>query len=258
MARRSTPACANSVSAGGRQSAGRHVSREVYFVQDVLRAAGAARQARSARLAEVAGQRGDGRVCTWSTTAPAEPPSRRARRRRSGSGWRKWPSIRWCAARASCSTPGWCASTSREAATLGEPFADHDSRRLCACSKDSEILPILARMLKQAQQMGGRMQAARRRAQSASAPKGTAGGGLVDGRSQRAGRSAALPHRSVAVHRRRPRTDRRPAAGGRQSGHGQEPSELHAEAMKSLTEGVDMPGLNDMLSQLSGGEPEPG
>jgi DNA-binding protein YbaB len=29
--------------------------------------------------------------------------------------------------------------------------------------------------------------------------------------------------------------------------------ELHAEAMKSLTAGLDMPGMNDMLSQLSGG-----
>jgi hypothetical protein len=29
--------------------------------------------------------------------------------------------------------------------------------------------------------------------------------------------------------------------------------ELYAEEMKALAQGVDMPGLNDVLSQLSGG-----
>jgi hypothetical protein len=32
--------------------------------------------------------------------------------------------------------------------------------------------------------------------------------------------------------------------------------ELHAEAMKSMTEGLDIPGVGSMLAQLSGGEPE--
>ena len=30
--------------------------------------------------------------------------------------------------------------------------------------------------------------------------------------------------------------------------------ELHAEAMKSLTDGIDVPGLTDALSQLTGGD----
>ncbi|MBI3838117.1 MAG: YbaB/EbfC family nucleoid-associated protein [Planctomycetia bacterium] len=30
--------------------------------------------------------------------------------------------------------------------------------------------------------------------------------------------------------------------------------ELHAEAMKSMADGLDVPGLNAMLAQLSGGE----
>jgi DNA-binding protein YbaB len=31
--------------------------------------------------------------------------------------------------------------------------------------------------------------------------------------------------------------------------------ELHVEAMRSLTEGVDMPDMSSLLSQLSGGDP---
>ena len=31
--------------------------------------------------------------------------------------------------------------------------------------------------------------------------------------------------------------------------------ELHAEAMKSMTDGLDVPGLSTMISHLSGGEP---
>jgi DNA-binding YbaB/EbfC family protein len=32
--------------------------------------------------------------------------------------------------------------------------------------------------------------------------------------------------------------------------------QLHAEAMNSMTEGLDIPGVGSMLAQLSGGEPD--
>jgi DNA-binding YbaB/EbfC family protein len=109
----------------------------------------------------------------------------------------------------------------------------------------------IASLIKQAQQMGGKLEqlAVTLRAQRA---EGTAGGGLVTVEVNGLGevlRCAIDP--SIAGDREMIE-DLLPAAANQALTRAKT---LHAEAMKSLTQGVDMSGFGDVLAQLSGGEP---
>jgi DNA-binding YbaB/EbfC family protein len=110
-------------------------------------------------------------------------------------------------------------------------------------------LANLASVLKQAQQMGGRMQELAEKLKSQRA-QGTAGGGLV---SVEVNGLGEMLHCTIdpTLTDREMIEDLIPAAVNQAQSKAKQ---LHAEAMKSLAEGVDMPALNDVLSQLSGGQ----
>jgi DNA-binding YbaB/EbfC family protein len=108
----------------------------------------------------------------------------------------------------------------------------------------------LANLIKQAQQIGGKMQQVSEtlRAQRA---EGAAGGGLVT--IEVNGLGEVLRCRidpSIAADREMIE-DLLPAAVNQAQGKAKQ---LYAEAMKGVAQGLDAPGLNDVLAQLSGGE----
>jgi len=112
-------------------------------------------------------------------------------------------------------------------------------------------LANLGSMLKQAQQMGGRLQQIAEELKTKRV-EGTAGGGLVTVEVNGAGEvlSCRIDPSLITSGDRELIEDLVPAAMNQALAKSRE---LHAEAMKSLTAGLDMPGMNDMLSQLSGG-----
>jgi nucleoid-associated protein EbfC len=112
-------------------------------------------------------------------------------------------------------------------------------------------LANLGSLLKQAQQMGGRMQQLTEELKTKRA-EGSAGGGLVTVEVNGLGEVLAcrIDPSLVTAGDRELLEDLLPAAVNQAVSKSKE---LHAEAMKSLAEGIDMPGLNSMLSQLSGG-----
>lgn len=112
-------------------------------------------------------------------------------------------------------------------------------------------LANLGSMLKQAQQMGGRLQQIAEELKTKRV-EGTAGGGLVTVEVNGAGEvlSCRIDPSLITAGDRELIEDLVPAAMNQALAKSRE---LHAEAMKSLTAGLDMPGMNDMLSQLSGG-----
>ncbi len=116
-------------------------------------------------------------------------------------------------------------------------------------------LANLGSMLKQAQQMGGRLKQLTEELKTKRA-EGSAGGGLVTVDVNGLGEVLAcrIDPSLVTGGDRELLEDLIPAAVNQAVAKSKE---LHAEAMKSLTEGIDMPGLNSMLSQLSGGDAEP-
>jgi nucleoid-associated protein EbfC len=116
-------------------------------------------------------------------------------------------------------------------------------------------LANLGSLLKQAQQMGGRMQQ-RTEELKLQRAEGTAGGGLVTVEVNGLGEVLAcrIDPSLVTAGDRELLEDLLPAAVNQAVSKSKE---LHAEAMKSLAEGIDMPGLNSMLSQLSGGGSAP-
>ena len=116
-------------------------------------------------------------------------------------------------------------------------------------------LANLGSMIKQAQQMGGRMQQLNEELKSKRA-EGSAGGDLVKVEVNGLGEvlSCRIDPSLITAGDRELLEDLLPAAVNQAVAKSRE---LHAEAMKSLTEGIDMPGLNSMLSQLSGGGTEP-
>ena len=109
-------------------------------------------------------------------------------------------------------------------------------------------------MIKQAQQMGGKLKDLGEELKTKRA-EGTAGGGLVTVEVNGLGEvlSCRIDPSLVSSGDRELIEDLIPAAVNQAV---TKSKELHAEAMKSLTEGFDMPGLNSMLSQLSGGGPD--
>jgi nucleoid-associated protein EbfC len=116
-------------------------------------------------------------------------------------------------------------------------------------------LANMASMIKQAQEMGGKLKQLTeelklRRAQ------GSSGGGMVTVETNGLGEvlSCRVDPSLVAGGDRELLEDLLPAAINEALAKSRE---LHAEAMKSLAAGFDAPGLGAMLAQLSGGDSEP-
>jgi DNA-binding YbaB/EbfC family protein len=110
-------------------------------------------------------------------------------------------------------------------------------------------LANIASLIKQAQQMGGKKQQIAETLKTRRA-KGAAGGGLVTVEVNGLGEMLRLAIDPSIAGDREMIEDLVPAAVNQAQ---QMAKELYASEMKSLAEGVDMPALNDVLSQLSGG-----
>jgi nucleoid-associated protein EbfC len=110
----------------------------------------------------------------------------------------------------------------------------------------------LASLLKTAQQMGGKMQELQGQLKAMRAT-GAAGGGMVEievnglGEVLRARVDATL----FASGDREMLEELLPAAINQAQAKAKQ---LHREAMQSMTEGLNLPGLNEALAQLSGGD----
>jgi DNA-binding YbaB/EbfC family protein len=111
-------------------------------------------------------------------------------------------------------------------------------------------LANIGSLLKQAQEMGGRMQALQNELRSKRAT-GAAGGGLVEvdvnGLSELV--AVRIDPSLVKKGEREMIEDLLPAAYRAAQ---QKARELHAEAMQSLAGGANLPGLNEALAQLTG------
>jgi len=115
-------------------------------------------------------------------------------------------------------------------------------------------LANLGSLLKQAQQMGGRMKEITEVLKTKRA-EGTAGGGLVTVEVNGLGEvlSCRIDPSLVSSGDRELIEDLLPAAVNQAI---ERSRQLHAEAMSSLTAGLELPGLESMLAQLSGGNPD--
>ena len=115
-------------------------------------------------------------------------------------------------------------------------------------------LANLGALVKQAQQMGGKLQEITETLKTKRA-EGTAGGGLVTVEVNGLGEvlSCRIDPSLVASGDRELIEDLLPAAVNQAV---EKSKKLHAEAVSSLTAGVDMPGLSSMLAQLTGGGPD--
>jgi nucleoid-associated protein EbfC len=119
--------------------------------------------------------------------------------------------------------------------------------------KGLENLANLGSLLKQAQAMGGKMQQLNEDLKVRRA-EGTAGGGLVTVEVNGLGEvlRCQIDPELFARGDRELVEDLLAAAVNQALAKSKQ---LYGEAMKSLAEGVDVPGLGAMLSQLSGGDP---
>jgi hypothetical protein len=113
-------------------------------------------------------------------------------------------------------------------------------------------LANLGSLIKQAQQMGGKLQQLNEELKTRRAT-GTAGGGMVTVEVNGVGEvlSCRIDPSLVTAGDRELIEDLLPAALNAALAKAKE---LHAEGMKSMAEGLDMPGLGAMMSQLSGGD----
>lgn len=111
----------------------------------------------------------------------------------------------------------------------------------------------LGSILRQAQGMGGRLQAVRERLKSQRV-KGAAGGGMVEVELNGIGEVLSLAIEPALIERGEKEMieDLVPAAINQAL---EKARQLHSEEMKALTEGIEVPGLNDALSKLMGVEP---
>lgn len=113
----------------------------------------------------------------------------------------------------------------------------------------------LASMMRQAQQLSGRLQGLTETLKQKRAT-GTAGGGLVEIEVNGAQEVLACridPALFAQGDRELIEDLLRAAANDAQS----KARALHAEAMQSLVSGADMPGLSEALEQITGGNPPP-
>ena len=115
-------------------------------------------------------------------------------------------------------------------------------------------LANLPGLMKQAQEMSGRMQALQQELRGKRA-SGSAGGGLVEVDVNGLGEVLAVRIDASLVEKgeREMIEDLLPAAFNAAQ---QKAKQMHAEAMQSLT--GDMPGLQEALSQLTGGDTDSG
>ncbi len=113
-------------------------------------------------------------------------------------------------------------------------------------------LANIGSLLKQAQQMGGRMKQINEELKQKRA-EASAGGGLVAVEVNGLGEVLAcrIDPSLITSGDRELIEDLVPAAVNQALAKSRA---LHAEAMQSLTQGLDVGGLGDMLSQLSGGD----
>lgn len=113
-------------------------------------------------------------------------------------------------------------------------------------------LANLGALVKQAQQMGGRLKQVSEELKEKRA-EGSAGGGLVTVEVNGLGQvlSCRVDPSLVASGDRELLEDLLPGAINQAQ---EKAKQMHAEAMQSVTEGMDVPGLGNMLSQLTGGD----
>lgn len=112
----------------------------------------------------------------------------------------------------------------------------------------------LASLVKQAQQMTTRMQEVNEQLR-ARRVEGIAGGGMVKAEVNGLGEVLRVQIEPTLVQRgeREMIEDLLPAAINDAQGKAKQ---LHAEAMQSLTEGMNVPGLGDALANMTGGPTE--
>ena len=112
-------------------------------------------------------------------------------------------------------------------------------------------LTNIASLMRSAQQMGGRMQEINDRLRDERAT-GNAGGGMVEVEVNGLGEVLSVKIEPSLVERgdREMIEDLLPAAVNQAIAKSKQ---LHVDAMKSLTDGLDMPGLEQALSQITGG-----
>ena len=116
-------------------------------------------------------------------------------------------------------------------------------------------LANLGSILKQAQQIGSQMQGLGEQLKQQRAT-GSAGGGLVEVDVNGLGEVLAcrIDADLIAKGDGEMIEDLLPAAFNQAHAKSKQ---LHAEAMKSLTEGMELPGLDDVLAQINGDDSEP-
>ncbi len=111
----------------------------------------------------------------------------------------------------------------------------------------------MAQMLRQAQQMGGKMEEIGAQLKSRRVT-GAAGGGMVEVEANGLGEILQVRIEPTLTDREMIE-DMLPAAINQASAKAKA---LHMEMMQSLTGGMDLPGLDDMIAQLGGGDVPPG
>ena len=114
----------------------------------------------------------------------------------------------------------------------------------------------IANLMKQAQQMGSRMEDMRAELKTARAT-GSSGGGLVEIEVNGLGEilRVSIDPSLIEKQDRELIEDLIPAAANQAE---EKAREVHAEAMKALTGGLNLPGLGDALSALTGGATDGG
>jgi hypothetical protein len=108
-------------------------------------------------------------------------------------------------------------------------------------------------IIKQAQQMGERMQEMNEQLKSVRAT-GSAGGGLVEVEVNGLGEMLQITIDPTLIEKkdRELIEDLVPAAANQANAKAKE---HHAEAMKDLTGGINLPGLHEAMDSISGGSP---
>ncbi|MFI4874192.1 MAG: YbaB/EbfC family nucleoid-associated protein [Blastopirellula sp. JB062] len=110
----------------------------------------------------------------------------------------------------------------------------------------------IANMMRQAQEMGGKMQGLQEELRGKRV-SGAAGGGMVEVEMTGTGEMISLRIDPDLVTRgeREMIEDLVPAAVNQAQAKAKQ---LHAEMMQSLTSGLNVPGLDDALAQMTGGD----
>jgi DNA-binding YbaB/EbfC family protein len=113
-------------------------------------------------------------------------------------------------------------------------------------------LANIGSLIKQAQQMGSKLQQVTEELKTRRA-EGSSGGGMITVEVNGIGEvlHCRIDPSLIEAGDRELIEDLLPAAVNQALAKAKQ---LHAEAMKSMADGLDVPGLNAMLAQLSGGE----